>query len=303
MAIIQNPDVQTIKALPCHVLFEKNILVGEDNSLPRIYELYAFVDPVPEKPADHHLPDMEPDFFFEKDFDIAVLGLKISPNEGLLREPNLHFISLREYFSYHNEDEVFKAARARALFEWKSKNHYCSNCGKRLFLLKDLTALECSRCNLQYFPRIEPCVIVLVRRGEEMLLARHAQRNQDIYACIAGFIEAGETAEQAVHREVFEETGVKYEIDRLAVIHENFFCEKGGTLKNRDCHEIALYFIMKPRGTKELNSNSFTQGVRETMHWISIKDLDKYKAYPSFMKEYLQNEHCGIEHIVTDERE
>ena len=209
MAIIQNPDVQTIKALPCHVLFEKNILVGEDNSLPRIYELYAFVDPVPEKPADHHLPDMEPDFFFEKDFDIAVLGLKISPNEGLLREPNLHFISLREYFSYHNEDEVFKAARARALFEWKSKNHYCSNCGKRLFLLKDLTALECSRCNLQYFPRIEPCVIVLVRRGEEMLLARHAQRNQDIYACIAGFIEAGETAEQAVHREVFEETGIK----------------------------------------------------------------------------------------------
>ncbi len=209
MAIIQNPDVQTIKALPCHVLFEKNILVGEDNSLPRIYELYAFVDPVPEKPADHHLPDMEPDFFFEKDFDIAVLGLKISPNEGLLRELNLHFISLREYFSYHNEDEVFKAARARALFEWKSKNHYCSNCGKRLFLLKDLTALECSRCNLQYFPRIEPCVIVLVRRGEEMLLARHAQRNQDIYACIAGFIEAGETAEQAVHREVFEETGIK----------------------------------------------------------------------------------------------
>ena len=209
MAIIQNPDVQIIKALPCHVLFEKNILVGEDNSLPRIYELYAFVDPVPEKPADHHLPDMEPDFFFEKDFDIAVLGLKISPNEGFLRELNLHFISLREYFSYHNEDEVFKAARARALFEWKSKNHYCTNCGKRLFLLKDLTALECSRCNLQYFPRIEPCVIVLVRRGEEMLLARHAQRNQDIYACIAGFIEAGETAEQAVHREVFEETGIK----------------------------------------------------------------------------------------------
>lgn len=209
MAIIQNPDVQIIKALPCHVLFEKNILVGEDNSLPRIYELYAFVDPMPEKPADHHLPDMEPDFFFEKDFDIAVLGLKISPNEGLLRELNLHFISLREYFSYHKEDEVFKAARARALFEWKSKNHYCTNCGKRLFLLKDLTALECSRCNLQYFPRIEPCVIVLVRRGEEMLLARHAQRNQDIYACIAGFIEAGETAEQAVHREVFEETGIK----------------------------------------------------------------------------------------------
>ena len=125
----------------------------------------------------------------------------------------------------------------------------------------------------------------------------------DYFYSIGGAVYMGENAEEAVKREVFEETGVKYEIDRLAVIHENFFCEKGGTLKNRDCHEIALYFIMKPRGTKELNSNSFTQGVRETMHWISIKDLDKYKAYPSFMKEYLQNEHCGIEHIVTDERE
>lgn len=50
------------------------------------------------------------------------------------------------------------------------------------------------------------------------------------------------------------------------------------------CHEIALYYIMKPRGTQELNSNSYTQGVREEMHWIPIKDIDKYRAYPSFLK-------------------
>ena len=59
---------------------------------------------------------------------------------------------------------------------------------------------------------------------------------------------------------------------------------------------------MKPRGTQKLNSNSYTQGVRETMHWIPIADLDKYKAFPSFLKAYLQTEHSGIEHIVTDER-
>ncbi len=124
----------------------------------------------------------------------------------------------------------------------------------------------------------------------------------DYFYSIGGAVYMGETAEDAVIREVFEETGVKYEIDYLAVIHENFFYEKDGTSKNKDCHEIALYFMMKPRGTKELNSNSFTQGVRETMHWLPIEDLDKYRAYPSFMKEYLLNEHCGIEHIVTDER-
>jgi ADP-ribose pyrophosphatase len=112
----------------------------------------------------------------------------------------------------------------------------------------------------------------------------------------------GEKAEDAVAREVLEETGVKYEIDRLAVLHENFFNDNSGTLKDLDCHEISLYFLMKPRGTKELHSDSYTFGVKEKMHWIPIRDLDKYKAFPSFLKDYLSREHDGIEHIVTDER-
>ena len=112
----------------------------------------------------------------------------------------------------------------------------------------------------------------------------------------------GETAEDAVLREVFEETGVHYEIDHLAVIHENFFDKNNGALKGLNCHEISFYFLMKPRGTQELRSNSMTQGVKEEMCWIPIKDLDKYKAFPSFLKDFLSKEHFGIEHIVTDER-
>lgn len=71
-----------------------------------------------------------------------------------------------------------------------------------------LTARECPECRNLIFPRIEPCIIVLVSRDDEILLARHVQRNQNIYACIAGFMEAGETAEQAVAREIMEETGI-----------------------------------------------------------------------------------------------
>ena len=124
----------------------------------------------------------------------------------------------------------------------------------------------------------------------------------DYYYSIGGGVHMGETAEDAVKREVFEETGVNYEIDHLAVIHENFFYDSRGALKDMDCHEIALYFVMKSRGTKELNSNSFTQGVRENMYWLPIAELEKYKAFPSFMKEYLQSEHTGAQHIVSDER-
>jgi len=125
----------------------------------------------------------------------------------------------------------------------------------------------------------------------------------EYFYSIGGGVHMGETAENGVKREVLEETGVEYEIDYLAVIHENFFSENSGMLQGLDCHEICFYFMMKPRGTKELHSDSYTCGVKEEMHWIPIKDLDKYKAFPTFLKDYLNNMPEGMIHIVTDERE
>ena len=125
---------------------------------------------------------------------------------------------------------------------------------------------------------------------------------EDYFYSIGGGVHHGERAEDAVRREVFEETGVHYEIDRLAVIHENLFNENKGTLKGLECHEISFYFLMKPRGTQELHSDSMTHGVKEEMRWIPIKDLHRYKAFPSFLKDYFAKEHNGIEHFVTDER-
>lgn len=125
----------------------------------------------------------------------------------------------------------------------------------------------------------------------------------DYYYSIGGGVHLGETSEEAVKREVFEETGVSYEIDHLAVIHENFFIGSSD-LEGVDCHEIAFYYMMKPKGNKNLKSQSLTMGgVKESMRWIAINDLDKYNAYPSFMKEYLRSKHSGVEHIITDERD
>ena len=125
---------------------------------------------------------------------------------------------------------------------------------------------------------------------------------EDYLYSVGGAVQMGETAEDAVRREVLEETGVAYEIDRLAVIHENFFTETGGTLAGLDCHEICLYFRMKPRGSRVLHSHSYTCGVREHMHWIPIEALGTYKAILSFLQAYLRTDPQGVTHIVTDER-
>ena len=124
----------------------------------------------------------------------------------------------------------------------------------------------------------------------------------DYYYSIGGGVHFCESSEKAVKREVFEETGIKYEVDYLAIIHENFFVWSSD-LEAADCHEICFYYMMKPKGNKNLKSHSLTtSGIKETMHWIPIDRLENYKAYPTFMKDYLKRDHKGIEHIITDER-
>lgn len=141
---------------------------------------------------------------------------------------------------------------------------------------------------------------IIVENGSVLLVGN--EKDAYFYS-VGGGVHLNEKAEDAVVREVFEETGVQYEIDRLAVIHENFWNGEGAYDAGLSCHEISFYFLMKPRGTQELHSNSYTRFQdKETMHWIPIEDLDKYRFYPSFLKDYLCRDHAGVEHIVTDER-
>ncbi len=141
---------------------------------------------------------------------------------------------------------------------------------------------------------------IIVEDGCVLLVG---DEKENFFYSVGGGVHMGETAENAVLRECFEETGVHFEIDRLAVTHESFWNGNGAYDKDLICHEISFYFLMKPRGTKELNSSSYTRfGDKEKVQWIPIKDLDKYKCFPTFLKEYLSSEHTGIEHIVTDAR-
>ena len=116
---------------------------------------------------------------------------------------------------------------------------------------------------------------------------------------IGGGVHHGETTEQAVVREVFEETGVRYKIDRLAFVHENFFVMQEGVFKDKQCHEIAFYFLMKPQGNQEVQCKSETADGKEFVKWIPIDELQNYVAYPSFYIEKLLSLPATVEHIIS----
>lgn len=109
------------------------------------------------------------------------------------------------------EDEMLFALLSRGLqlLNWRRNHQYCGRCGATTVISDAEYAMRCSSCELSFYPKIMPCVMALVTRGDEMLLARHARRGTSIYTALAGFIEAGESVEQAIQREVFEEVGVK----------------------------------------------------------------------------------------------
>ncbi|MBP3284475.1 MAG: NUDIX domain-containing protein [Clostridia bacterium] len=143
--------------------------------------------------------------------------------------------------------------------------------------------------------RYRACAIIV--EDGYVLFAKNSL--DDYYYSIGGAVEFGETVEDAVKREVLEETGEHYEIDRLAFLHENFFTGSG-TLDGLECHEIAVYFLMKPKGKKELKCTSTaTCGAEENVCWLPIDKLKDYKAFPAFLAEKLKNLEGEFEHIVT----
>ena len=129
--------------------------------------------------------------------------------------PHLEFHDLRLIAGELPHEEAGLLAYARAMVHWREQHRYCGRCGARTVPVQGGHVLQCSdaTCANQQFPRIDPAVIVLVTDGERALLGRQASWPAGRYSTIAGFVEPGESLEDAVAREVHEETGV--EVDRV----------------------------------------------------------------------------------------
>lgn len=115
---------------------------------------------------------------------------------------------LRQLLPALDENETQAAARAMQLQSWLSLHRFCGRCGTPTELAFADRALVCPRCNNRMYPKLAPCVIGVVVRGDEVLLANGVRYPEKIYTALAGFIEVGESAEQAFAREVMEEVGI-----------------------------------------------------------------------------------------------
>jgi NAD+ diphosphatase len=130
------------------------------------------------------------------------------PEETLAPE-GMAFEGLRKVYGRLDEDLFWLAGRAVQVIEWDRTHRFCGRCGTPLKPRETERAKECPRCGLLHFPRLAPAVIVLIERGRELLMARSRHFAPGVYSVLAGFVEPGETLEEAVEREVFEEAGIR----------------------------------------------------------------------------------------------
>lgn len=137
----------------------------------------------------------------------------INNQQCLLWNPHdsstLNFIETR--FSHPGlAKELYQAALiGNHIAHWRASHRYCGKCAARMVDKIDEQALICPQCAYIAYPKISPCAIVLITRGEEMLLARSPHFRPGIMSALAGFVAVGESVEQTVAREVKEEVGIE----------------------------------------------------------------------------------------------
>jgi len=119
-----------------------------------------------------------------------------------------HFPDLRAIAGLLPPDEAAIAAQARHVVDWHARHGFCPGCGERTHVQDGGWSRRCASCSTEHFPRTDPVVIMLVLDGERCLLGRQPAWPRPFFSALAGFVEGGETLEEAVVREVAEEAGV-----------------------------------------------------------------------------------------------
>ena len=134
-------------------------------------------------------------FLFELDRPVAI--------------PGASWQGLRQFMLHNDDRDLFRMlGYAAQIGTWATQHRFCGHCGARMQQHARERAMYCPDCGIHHYPRLSPSMIVLVTRGDELLLARSPRFAPGVYSTLAGYVEPGESVEQCVEREVREEVGV-----------------------------------------------------------------------------------------------
>lgn len=129
--------------------------------------------------------------------------------EGAVEVAGCSWQGLRQFMLEDDAERFRLLGYAAQIGTWARQHRFCGSCGEPMQLLETERAMRCQCCEEQHYPRLSPSMIVLITRGDEILLARSPRFASGVYSTLAGFVEPGETVEQCVVREVREEVGLE----------------------------------------------------------------------------------------------
>ncbi|MDX8154130.1 NAD(+) diphosphatase [Acinetobacter pittii] len=170
-----------------YIFHHQQLLVDQNFQLPKVEKLAS-------------------DLLFTHDEQVIARDL-------LAEEPipeGLQLVPIRQLITSWSKEQFLQASRAVQLLEWRRNHKFCSHCGHPTEVHPTEYAMVCPSCRYHQYPRVNPCIITVITRGyDEILLAKSVHNKTNMYGLIAGFVEVGETLEEAVQREAFEEVGLK----------------------------------------------------------------------------------------------
>lgn len=183
-------------------------------------------------------------------------------------------ISQRDVFTQFSASEIKAISLAKQIITWDKHYRFCGQCGKPTIEMEDERAKACSKCELTFYPRLSPSIIVSVIRNEQILLARSARFPQGMYSVLAGFVEPGETLEECIIREIDEEVGI-------IVKNINYFGSQNWPFP----HSLMIAFTTDYAGGEiQIDNNEIVDA-----RWFTVEDLPRLPGSYSIARKMIDH--------------
>jgi NAD+ diphosphatase len=198
----------------------------------------------------------------------------VEVDEGMSPPPGMIFEGLRQVYGPLEEDLFWVAVRAVQIVDWDRTHQFCGRCGFQTVTSPTERAKVCPRCGQLHFPRLAPAIIVLIERGHEVLLGRSRHFAPGMYSVLAGFVEPGESLEEALVREVKEEVGI-------TVKDITYFGNQPWPFP----HSLMIGFTAKYAGGKI----SMNDGELEDAGWFAVDSLPPLPGKLSIARKLIED--------------